>query len=101
MVYDANGIWVSALCLSDEDIAACRDVESCWFVNNKGLAWARLHPDEALNRLAIAAYQAYGRITDMKNYQGNPMPEYADLPDPIKAAWRAAVSQVYISTLLS
>lgn len=35
-------------------------------------------------------YRAYGSVTDFKNYQGNPMPEWRDLPPKIQEAWRAA-----------
>ena len=35
-------------------------------------------------------YLAYGAVTDFKNFQGNPMPEYKDLPEIIKLAWQAA-----------
>lgn len=33
------------------------------------------------------AYFAYGRTTDFKNHQGNPMPEFDKLPDTIRQAW--------------
>lgn len=38
-------------------------------------------------------YQAYGRSTNFKNFQGNPMPKWADLPDAIKEAWRAVADE--------
>lgn len=44
--------------------------------------------------LAIAgsAYRAYAKSTGNKNFRGDPMPEFDDLPCPIKdAAWVAAV----------
>lgn len=41
---------------------------------------------ENINR-AMAAYAAYGKTTDFKNFQGNPMPAWADLPDKIREAW--------------
>jgi hypothetical protein len=34
-------------------------------------------------------YQIYGSVTDFKNFQGNPMPEWEALPDKIKLAWEA------------
>lgn len=34
-------------------------------------------------------YQVYGSVTDFKNYQGNPMPEWEDLPEKIQLAWTA------------
>jgi hypothetical protein len=36
------------------------------------------------------AYQAYGQTTDFKNFQGNPMPKWEELPDKIKEAWMNA-----------
>lgn len=39
---------------------------------------------------AEAAYAAYGAVTDYKNYQGKPMPEFEDLPPQIRQAWDAA-----------
>ena len=44
--------------------------------------------------LARIAYEAYGQATGGKNYQGNPMPEFDDLPDPIVNAWASAVQAV-------
>lgn len=32
-------------------------------------------------------YAVYGGVTDFKNFQGNPMPEWEVLPDKIKLAW--------------
>lgn len=40
--------------------------------------------------LAQQGYAAYGSVTDHKNYQGLPTPEWIDLPDRIKEAWAAA-----------
>lgn len=34
-------------------------------------------------------YNVYGAAVGFKNFQGNPMPEWADLPDAIKHAWEA------------
>ncbi len=39
------------------------------------------------------AYQAYGEVTEFKNYQGLPMPAWEDLPERIKLAWVAAVQR--------
>lgn len=41
-------------------------------------------------RLARIAYEAYGKTTDFKNYQGLAMPTYDDLPPKIKEAWENA-----------
>lgn len=44
--------------------------------------------------MAKRAYDAYGAVTDFKNYQGLPMPKWEDLTDKIRAAWIAATRQV-------
>ena len=44
--------------------------------------------------LAQIAYQAYGSCTGWKNYQGQPMPVWAQLGDPIQKAWQAATDAV-------
>jgi micrococcal nuclease len=59
--------------------------------------------------LARGAYHAYGEVTDHKNYsrdahgrfQVNPMPEFDDLPEQIKSAWRAAALHVGAHTILN
>lgn len=43
---------------------------------------------------ARVAYHAYGSVTDWKNYQGNPMPEFDNLPPKIREAWEAFASRV-------
>lgn len=48
------------------------------------------------SELARIAYHNYGSITDWKNYQGLPMPEYPKLPETIKQAWEAAVRSVVL-----
>lgn len=44
--------------------------------------------------LAAIAYHAYGKTTDFKNFRGEPMPEFHNLPENITQAWTAAVSAV-------
>lgn len=44
--------------------------------------------------LARIAYEAYGKSTGGKNFQGDPMPAWDDLPQPIQDAWDAAVGAV-------
>ena len=41
--------------------------------------------------LAREAYARYAAVTDNKNYQGLPMPEFDALSDTIRRAWEAAV----------
>lgn len=40
-------------------------------------------------------YEVYGNMVDFKNFQGNPMPEYDALPEPIKAAWEVVASSSF------
>lgn len=42
--------------------------------------------------LARAAYSRYGAVTDYKNFQGNPMPKWEELPEKIRQAWVAAAN---------
>ena len=49
---------------------------------------------EMYTTLAKSAYHAYGGVTDHKNYQGLPMPEWDALPPKIQEAWCVAVKQV-------
>lgn len=48
----------------------------------------------ARTRLAQIAYDAYGASTQWRNYQGNPMPVWGDLGEPIQRAWIAAATTV-------
>jgi hypothetical protein len=40
---------------------------------------------------APIAYAAYAEVTGGKNFRGDPMPEFDDLPETIREAWTAAV----------
>ena len=44
--------------------------------------------------VAESAYKAYGAVTGNKNFRGEPMPEFKDLPETIRTAWEAAALQV-------
>lgn len=44
-----------------------------------------------IRRLAREAYERYAAVTDWKNYQGLPMPQFDALGDKIQEAWCAAV----------
>ena len=50
--------------------------------------------DETDSTLARLAYHAYGSQTNFKNFQGNPMPEWHELPENIRKAWCKAASAV-------
>jgi hypothetical protein len=43
--------------------------------------------------IARQAYNAYGRTTSFKNFQGGTMPAWENLPESIRVAWVAAVTQ--------
>jgi hypothetical protein len=43
-----------------------------------------------------AAYSAYGKATGGKNFRGEPMPAWSDLPAPIRAAWQDAAAAAII-----
>ncbi len=49
-----------------------------------GMAWSDI---------ASSAYRAYAASTGNKNFRGDPMPIFDDLPQAIKTAWEAAVRQ--------
>lgn len=44
--------------------------------------------------LARCAYLAYGKQTDFKNFRGEPMPAWEDLPEAIQKAWSAAATAI-------
>jgi hypothetical protein len=41
------------------------------------------------------AYTAYGRITGFKNFQGDEMPTFDNLPPQIKRAWITAANVIW------
>jgi hypothetical protein len=43
---------------------------------------------------AKSAYKAYAANTGNKNFQGNPMPEWEQLPAAIQTAWEASARQI-------
>jgi hypothetical protein len=40
------------------------------------------------------AYEAYGDRAGWKNYRGDAMPAWADLPPPIRLCWEAATTKI-------
>lgn len=82
VVLDAN-TWASAVasvCLAGENGTTYR----------RALAY---HSDEGadVDRVAQAAYAAYGEATGRKNVRGEAMPAWEDLGGVIQSAWRASV----------
>ena len=53
--------------------------------STNGMSWTEI---------AKSAYLAYSASTENKNYQGNPMPNFEDLPERIRLAWECSVRQV-------
>lgn len=41
------------------------------------------------------AYTAYGRKVEFKNFQGDPMPLFDQLPDNIREAWIASAQVIW------
>jgi len=44
---------------------------------------------------ARIAYAAYGRVTGFKNFRGDPMPIFDDLPEQIQEAWKKAANTIW------
>jgi hypothetical protein len=49
--------------------------------------------------LAKIAYASYGKMTDFKNFRGDPMLEWDDLGEAIQGAWVAAAAAVAAGAL--
>lgn len=49
--------------------------------------------------LAQIAYEAYGRVTDHKNFRGGEMPQWSELPVVIQQAWMGAAHAVTTAVL--
>jgi hypothetical protein len=48
-----------------------------------------------IDDLAKGAYGAYGLSTNNKNFRGEEMPKWDELPEAIRSAWKAAVKFVF------
>ena len=44
-------------------------------------------------------WDVYGKVVNWKNFKGDPMPKFSDLPDKIKEAWKA-VAQDKIDSMI-
>lgn len=65
-----------------------------------GLPYPYTEKSSFLDAEARQAYERYAAVTDWKNFQGNPMPQWGDLPEKIRAAWVAAVEPLVIAGLM-
>ena len=52
--------------------------------------------EKASEKLACTAYEAYAAETNWKNFRGDPMPSWNELPDTIQRAWMAATQAVLV-----
>lgn len=52
--------------------------------------------DDLTSQLAANAYLAYGNFTGNKNFRGEPMPLWEDLPEAIQGAWMAAAKEIAV-----
>lgn len=50
-----------------------------------------------VEQLAKVVYNAYGNHADWRNYQGNPMPKWEELPVPIAMHWIAAMQAIFVT----
>lgn len=92
-------IQVSSGLLTNLEIAELRSIE-CFYVaeDGSGLGFGLCPEDKGIDRLAQSAYHNYGAVTNYQNYQGLPMPEWKELPDAIRNAWRNAILSVLINS---
>lgn len=51
---------------------------------------------KTIEELAKEAYEAYGKFTDNKNFRGEEMPKWEDLPERIRGAWAAATRHIVL-----
>jgi hypothetical protein len=49
------------------------------------------------DQIASEGYAAYGVSTGNKNFRGDPMPVWKDLPEPIRVAWQEAARRVVLA----
>jgi len=49
-----------------------------------------------IEKLAQAAYMAYGKSTNNKNFRGEEMPTWELLPTAIQNAWIAATGEIVV-----
>lgn len=49
---------------------------------------------ETLDMMGRSAYRAYGRVTDFKNFRGEPMPAWENLTPEIQSAWVASANHI-------
>lgn len=52
-----------------------------------------------LRAFAKKGYEAYGNQTDFKNFRGEPMPAWDELPETIQSAWVAAANVIAMETV--
>lgn len=50
--------------------------------------------NQFLTNLAKVGYEAYAASSSWKNFQGNPMPQWDELPQAIRNHWQAATKAI-------
>jgi hypothetical protein len=51
------------------------------------------------DQIGREAYHRYGQQTEFKNFRGDPMPKWEELPEKIRVAWMAATQPIYAAQL--
>lgn len=84
----------------------CREISTAITKLQEGQMWVGMNlkrinqtypgmfssPPKSVEDCAKEAYERYGSVTDFKNFQGNPMPKWDELPEKIQEAWKAAAT---------
>ena len=92
-----DGICVSSGLLTHLEITELQSLDR-FRVKENGLGFGLCPEDKGIDRLAQAAYHDYGAVTNHLNYQGLPMPNWEDLTDKIRDAWRNATLSILINS---
>lgn len=91
-------IHVSSGLLTNLEITELQSLKQFYAVEDgSGLGFGLCPEDKGIDRLAQRAYHDYGAVTNHLNYQGLPMPEWEELPDKIRNAWRNAALSILIN----
>ena len=104
----SGGPWMTVGMSVEHDGKEGTHVFHCWWTGEGDAPLNGHFPDAALlpqngddalpgphfKEYAERAYKAYGDKADWKNFRGDPMPEWGDLPENIRTYWQAAAVQV-------
>ena len=91
----AGSVMVAGSSEDDLDARAWLVIAAVGDTANALYRWNQIdYEDDFVDQYAQAAYEAYGAFTDNKNFQGNPMPSWSELPGRIRGAWNAAAFEI-------